>query len=255
MNQETYEQQTSQYQGLIEKDALLNLINPRADITSIQNDLLGLEVIQEKDGGEIRTRTQRINKPVFTDEAVKELMRHIRSSLNFTVQVTRFEKEQINDQMRSFLKSTNAWLNTLGTDHYISDHVWDSILAIHEDKVSITDDVTGKDMLVSGWYKHGVNWSYNKPVTFDMLKRVPAKHEETEADQTVVFDNILTELKLIGLASLNKSVALDNTQTLGQLLKALSEIRTESTTMQNNEKKSGFSLNPFRNRDNGGEWQ
>jgi len=41
MNNETYEQQTSQYQGLVEKEALLQLINPQADIKSIQNDLLG----------------------------------------------------------------------------------------------------------------------------------------------------------------------------------------------------------------------
>src|SRR6056297_1126934 len=254
MNNETYEQQTSQYQGLVEKEALLQLINPQADIKSIQNDLLGLEVVHKKDGGELVTMTQRINKPVFTDEAVKELMRHIRSSLNFTVQVTRFERDQINEQMKSFLKATNAWLNTLGYDHYISDLVWDEILAIHEDKYEYIDD-DGKKQKVSGWLRHGVNWAYNRPVTYDMLKRIPAKHEEIESDQTVVFGNIMSELKVIGLASLNKSVAIDGTQTMGQLLKAMSEIRTESTTMEQQKEKRGFSLNPFNRRDNGGEWQ
>ena len=253
MSSETYEQQTSQYAGLAEKETLLNLIDPRADLQRIQNDLLGLEVVYQKDGGETKTKTVRINKPVFTDEAVKELMRHIRSSLNFTVQVTRFEREQINDQMQSFLKSTNAWLNTLGTDHYISDSVWDEILAIHEDKTLYYDDGTQED-LGSGWEKHGVKWSYNKPVTYDMLNRTPAKQLETEADQTIVFEHILSEMKVIGLASLNKSVALDNTQTLGQLLKALAEIRTESTTMQQQQAKRGFSLNPFNRRDKESEW-
>jgi small nuclear ribonucleoprotein (snRNP)-like protein len=230
MRQEMYEQQTQSY-PLVDKGTILSYVNPKDDIIALQQDLLGIEVTQYKDGGVLKSTVRRINKPVFTDEAVKELTRHLKSSLNFTVQVTRFDDEQIKNQMKSFLKSTNLWLNTIGYDHYISDAVWDKIVEIHE---STIEDKT------SGWNKFGINWKYNSPVTFDMLKRIELKQIETENDQTVVFGNILAELKLLALASLNKSIAMDSKQVQGQFLKSLSDVRTESTTIQSNNEKKGF---------------
>lgn len=234
-----YEQQTQSY-PLVDKGTILAAVNPKDDIIALQQDLLGIEVTQYKDGGVTKSSVRRINKPVFTDEAVKELTRHLKSSLNFTVQVTRFNDEQIRNQMKSFLKSTNLWLNTIGYDHYISDAVWDKIVEIHESRD--TPDV-------SGWSRFGINWKYNSPVTYDMLKRIELKQLEVENDQTVVFGNIIAELKLLALASLNKSVAMDATQIQGQFLKALTDTTSVSTTIQNNNEKRGI-FN--RGNENGG---
>jgi hypothetical protein len=230
MRQEMYEQQTNQSTPLVDKGTMLSIINPKDDIIAFQNDLLGIEVVTYKDGGQYKTEIKRINKPVFTDEAVKELTRHIKSSLNFTVQVTRFTEDQIKDQMCSLLKTTNLWLNTIGNDHYISDAVWDKIIDIHEHKVDS----------LSGWTQFGINWKYNSPVTFDMLKRIELKQQEVENDQTVVFGHILSELKIMSLASLNKSIAIDGKQIQGQLLKAFTDSHSETTTIQSNNEKRGL---------------
>lgn len=248
----------SQYATNQDKRDLLDQLNPSKELQNIINSMLGLNVSIVRNGNREDIITVRTNKPMFTDEYVRDIGTDLSYTLNFTIQVSRFEQERIYTKIHGYLHALRRDLATHGDDNYISHDSWKKILDIHADKVYYNEKTgewsqTQKDgyKVVSGWYRFGIKWDYNKPVNCDMLQLVKTDNEER--DQAIKFLKIIHTFSAIMEASYNKSYSSANQQQLGMLLYALGEIRTETTNIQEN-KKSKFSMFGRSKEQNNQEW-
>jgi hypothetical protein len=229
------DQTTTSFNGIADKNSILESINPFNDIETIQNQLLGLRKVTQKDGGSVKTYYRRIAKPLFTDQYVYSLVEDLSLLLNFTVQVSIFKEQQINKKVANYLLSLNHNLGTHGDDAYISDDSWDKIMEIHQQKYTV--EINGVPKLVSGWFKFDITWDYDKPVTSDMLKKV--KDEKEEVDQNTIFEKIRATYSTIIHASLNKSYSGD-ADTMGMLIASMAEMRKENTVIRPQQESGGL---------------
>ena len=222
------------YGGIRDPASILEAIDPQKDVDDIVYRILGLERRYSVEGSKTKMYIKRVNKPDFTDEYARQLGNDLKSFLNYTIQVSRFTDEVINRQVGNFLLELLNDLCTHGDDHYISDATWKRVLQIHDSKF-----IDENQREQSGWYKFGIEWNYDKPITNDMISLV--KNSDEEVDQSIKFGKILKEFGAIILASFNKSYS-SNGEQLGMVLQALGEMRQERIAVreQPQENKGGF---------------
>lgn len=235
------------YQPPEDRSSLLDSINPEADIDKIMTNLLGIKVMPKIEKGQKIYFSRRVSKPEFSEEYIRDLTSDLARFLNFTVQVSRFEQKKINKKVGSYLLALGQDFATHGDDNYVSDDTWQKILDIHDQKFIVNNEEK------SGWVQFGINWSYNQPVTFDMIRLV--KDFDEEKDQSVKFSKHIATFGTIIEASLNKSFSKDFAEN-GMIARLLGEVRTESTTLRHEEQKQNpFSfMKPKSNKDNQIEW-
>lgn len=221
----------AQYTQQQDNTSLLEYLNSREDIAEILNYMLGLQVITVISGGRPMQRIVRVNRPLFTDEYTRNIVGDLRAFLNFTIQVTRFDKREIVLKVSNYLRKLVMSLCTHGDDAYISELTWQKILDIHESEM--------KDNKPAGWETFDISWSYDDPVNSEMVLLVKDFNEER--DQAVEFDRIVSKFSSMIHASFNKSFSPNDT-TAGMLLGSMKEIRTESQVIREKDgKRSMFS--------------
>lgn len=226
--------ETQMYAPSENRSSILDSISPQGDIDKILSNLLGLKTVPRNEKGKTIYISVRASKPEFTEEYVRDLASDLSQFLNFTVQVSRFEQRKINQKVGHYLLSLTQDLATHGDDNYISDDTWHKILAVHEQYIVIDGEQR------SGWYRFGINWTYNSPVTFDMIKLV--KDFDEEKDQGVKFSKHISTFGTLIEASLSKSFSSQFSDN-GMIARLLGEVRTESSTLRNEEQtKGGFSF-------------
>jgi hypothetical protein len=235
-----YSEQSQAVQGLPPSDgaSILDSINPEADVIRIINNFLGLKISVKVNGGTRTTSIVRVNKPEFTDEFVQNIGSDLYQLLNFTIQVSRFQDKDIKQKVGKFLLSLTKDFATHGDDNYISDETWARIIEVHNSE--LTEKGAGK-----GWDKHGINWRYNDPVNYDMIRYV--KDFREEVDQIVKFRKYIVTIGAIVNASFNKSFS-SNHNELGMVLRAIREIRTETNNTREIEQKRGIGAMFGRNQ-------
>lgn len=207
--------------------SMLQFLNPKEEIDDILLSLLGLQKEHTRKNGLPVTYIYRVNKPVFTDEYARGLVNDLRSFLNFTVQVSRFDDSDIKRKVGGYLKKLVVSLCTHGDDGYISSETWRKVLDIHENQ-------TDENEKPNGWEKFGIRWAFNEPVTEEMIALIKDYTEEKE--QAVLFDRIVSEFSSIIHASFNKSYS-PSPQVAGMLLNSMTQIRTESQVVREQPKK------------------
>lgn len=180
-------------------------------IERLQTNMLGLIIYEEKDGNKKQTNIVRKYKPIFTDEYAHNFIQNLQYFANSVISTTTFDDEQINMKMMHFNTSALLDIITHGDDHYISSRSWKLILKIHEKKLKTIKN--GKEVILSGWARHGIYWEYNHPVTEDMLQLV--KDFDEEVEQGIIFRKLLTEISPFVHASMNKSLNHLTTSMLG----------------------------------------
>ena len=226
--------------------SILQILNPDKEIEQLMYSFLGLQKMKTKTSSFV----ERINKPTFTDEYIRDLIKDVRQFVNFTTQVSRYEDKRIKQHVGKYLLSLKSSLATQGDDHFISDETWEKIMEVHNASWEDDNDKDkdGKAKLKSGWAKFGIDWDYNKPVRFEMLKGL--KNFEEEVDQTVNFIRLIQALAPFLEGSLNKSFS-GSHDAMGMMLSSLGEMRRETQTFTGDKKKRSGSL--FKSND-GEEW-
>lgn len=217
--------QSFQQSGFHDKTGILDSIDSSRIIYEIQLKFLGLERVTKSDGTSTSTKTKRNNKPIFTEEYTREFITNFLAVLNYTVQASRFDKEQINDKMYRLMSSMRSSLATKGEDHYISDKLWDRILEIQE---------------ANGWELIGIDWKYDQPVSsriVSYLKKLPEFRCE-RVNQTSVFESITSYADPLIHASINKSWA--TKEHIGMLLQMLTDTHRETIKERDFQQKKGL---------------
>lgn len=210
--------------------SMLQFLNPKEDIDDILYLLLGLQKKNKLIAG-TNTRQivyERVNKPIFSDEYSRSISADLRSFLNYTVQVSRFDNVEIRKKVGNYLKKLLRSFATHGDDAYISTNTWRKMIDIYESET----DTNGTFI---GWKKFGINWSYNDPVGSEMIDKI--KDLDEEMDQSVIFDKLISTFGSIIHASFNKSFS-PHPETAGMLLGSMTQIRSESQVIRDAEKKS-----------------
>lgn len=226
---ESYQQN---YTQPTDPTSMLEFLNPKAEIDDVLDLILGLQKKTVFISGTNSTRTvyRRVNKPIFTDEYARSIVSDLRSFLNYTVQVSRFDDRDIRLKCKNYLKKLLRSLCTHGDDAYISHNSWQKILDIHE---SSSYEKDGKK-IYNGWDKFDIVWEYDKAVENEMLELIKDRNEEV--DQAIVFDRIISTFGSVIHASFNKSFS-PNPQMAGMLLGSMTQIRSESQIIKEAEKK------------------
>jgi hypothetical protein len=215
--------------------SMLQFLNPKEEIEDILLSMLGLQKKTGKKNGYSYTYVERVTKPVFTDEYSRNLVSDLRSFLNYTVQVSRFDDSDIKRKVGSYLKKLVSSLCTHGDDAYISNQTWQKIVDIHENQIRTKTTAEGDEIEEHcGWLDFGIVWEYDKPVNEEMVMLV--KDYDEEKDQAIEFDRIVSKFSGIVHASFNKSFS-PSANAAGMLLGSMTQIRTESQIVREAEKK------------------
>ena len=226
----------TQYVEPADATSMLQFLNPKEEIEDILFSMLGLQKVNTKRNGIAMVFVERVSKPLFTDEYVRSLASDLRSFLNYTVQVSRFDDQDIKRKVGSYLKKLVTSLCTHGDDAYISGTTWKKIVDIHENQTHTVPHIkTGEDQEVNcGWLEFGVKWEYDLPVNEEMVGQI--KDYDEEKDQAIEFDRIVSKFSGIIHASFNKSFS-PSPQAAGMLLGSMTQIRTESQVVREAQKK------------------
>jgi hypothetical protein len=224
--------------------SILEALNPARELHGLMLTFLGLTSETHRQNGKAVTTLTRNNKPTFTDEFVRNLIKDIQQFVNLTTQVSRFEDKRIKQHVGQYLLALKSSLATQGDDHFISDDTWRQILEIYHAKFQ-TKNEKGELEAVNGWKRFGISWDYDRPVRYEMLL-YGVKDVKEEVDQSFDFKRLIRALAPFLEASLNKSFS-GNMDSTGMLLRSLGEMRTETQTFTSDKKKRGGSL--FRTND------
>lgn len=238
------EQAQTQYTEPQDAGSMLQHLNPKEEIEDILLSLLGLQKVNTKRHGIPIVFVERVTKPLFTDDYCRRLANDLRSLLNTTIQVSRFDDTDIKRKVKNYLKRLLASLCTDGDDGYISIDTWRKIVDIHENqtKEEIDPKTNEKIDVYCGWEEFGIKWEYDLPVNEEMVSLV--KDYDEEKDQAIEFDKILSKFSGLIHASFNKSFS-HSPQAAGMLLGSMTQIRTESQVIREAEKKGWFSGSTF----------
>lgn len=214
---------------------ILEITNPSKEVDRLMLTFLGLGFSQSKKDGKKVVRIFRNNKPTFTDEFVRNLIKDILQFVNYTTQVSRSTDKRIKRHVGNYLVALSRSLAAQGDDNYISDNTWSKILEIHHAKF---EDEDGN--MQNGWLRFGVEWDYDQPVRFEMLK-YNVKDFTEEVDQAMDFKRIIRSLAPFLEASLSKSFSGEN-DAMGMTVSALGQIRSETQTITGEKAKKRGSL-------------
>lgn len=220
--------------------SILQILNPEQEIVNLMLSFLGLSYATDKK----LTRYVRNNKPYFTDEFVRNLIKDVRHFVNFTTQVSRYDDKRIKKHVGNYLLALKSSLCTQGDDHFISDRTWANIMQVYN--ATYEEEIDGKKVEQNGWKRFGIIWDYNDPVRFEMLQ-FGIKDFDEEVDQSFDFERIIRSLAPFLEGSLSKSFAGER-DAMGMLLSSLGEMRRETQTFTGEKKKRTGSL--FKTNDN-----
>lgn len=172
-----------------DRASIIERLNPTKIIPRISEQLLGIRKEANQNASQVTVRTIRYNKPLFTEEFVRLIDHELYGYVNNVTTFTKYTTENIRLRIVNIGIDLNTLLATKGNDGYISEDTWDFVLRIHE---SGERDEKNK-LISSGWQKFGINWTYDSPVTQDMIK--PIKDFDENADQEVVFSNVANQCR------------------------------------------------------------
>lgn len=227
--------------------SLFSVLETKDTVSELLQYMLGIEILSSKDGNKAIVTAKRTNAPIFTEEYTRWLIQDIRSFSNNITTYTHFENDEIKIKIDSYLESLHLDMAVHGDDHFISQNSWDKILEIHDMGITIDPKSNIKN---SGWIIYNIDWSYNKPVTADMLNFI--KDYDEEVDQGTKFERIFNVISTMCHAALNKSL---NHLTVSAIGENYKETRTEHSAEQR--RRGGGSL--FRAAkevsEGGQEWQ
>jgi len=191
-----------------DRSSLIERFNPEPIIQPIIEQMLGIKTTKSRSGSsEIVTR-RRYSKPIFTEEYTRVIEGILYGYVNNVTSFTKFKSEEIRLKLMNAFMAQGFSLATDGDDNFISQQTWKRILDIHESKYVVTED--GKEVLKSGWNRFNVNWSYDDPVTSDML--VGVKDPDEVVGQEATFELIAQSMRASIHSCFNRSVEMPNGQ-------------------------------------------
>ena len=224
-------QQISQSYNPPDGASILEIVNPEKEVQSLMLSFLGLSLRTKTQNNKKITYYSRDNKPTFTDEYVRNLMKDVKQFVNFTTQISRYDDERIKKHVGQYLLALKSSLCTQGDDHFISDRTWSRVLEVYNSvyEVEETDEKGNTSVATyNGWKQFGIDWDYDEPVRFEMLQ-FGIKNFEEEVDQVFDFKRVIRALAPFIEGSLNKSFA-GKHDAMGMFISTLGEMRTETQT-------------------------
>lgn len=209
--------------NIYDRNSIIERLDPSKQIPLIIEHLLGIRAVRKQSGAESSVSYIRYNKPTFTEEYIRVLEHQLSGYVNAIFTFSRFEPNEVKTRIRNIGLDINRSFAIKGNDNYISDASWSRILKIHDKKEN-------KDS-ASGWIKHNINWSYDKPVTMEML--VYVKDFDETCDQDVIFSQISHQIRRMIEASYRRSLGL--TDELGMMTSVLAGTTQERNVISQNQ--------------------
>lgn len=185
-----------------DRSSLIERFNPEPIIQPIVDQLLGIKTIRSRSGSAEQFIRSRYSKPLFAEEYVRVVEGILYGYVNNVTSFTKYEPEQIRLKLENAFKAQGSSLATDGDDSFISQETWKRILAIHESGEYETDN--GKRIFRSGWNRFNVNWTYDSPVTADML--IGVKDPDEVVGQEVTFELVAQSIRSAVHSCFNRSL-------------------------------------------------
>lgn len=206
--------------------SIIEELDPRKDIHKITEQLLGIFVITEQDSGKVKVTQKRLNRPLFSEEFVSHVKFTLFSYMNNTNAFSKYDPDAIKIRMLNISAEIVELFATHGNDEYISQKTWLKILKIHDS----TDGIEGnsKQQVKSGWEQFGIKWTYDSPVTSEMVSYV--KEFDEEEDQAVIFMNATRSICRTVESVFRRSLEMPDSY--GMFTSALAGMRNENYSQQ-----------------------
>lgn len=185
-----------------DRSSLIERFNPEPIIQPIIDQLLGIKTVRVRSGSTEQFTRSRYSKPMFAEEYVRVIEGILYGYVNNVTSFTKYDPEQIRLKLENAFKAQGSSLATDGDDNFISQETWKTILAIHES--GYYEKQNGKDVFVSGWNRFNINWTYDSPVTADML--IGVKDPSEVVGQEVTFELVAQSIRSAIHSCFNRSL-------------------------------------------------
>lgn len=221
-----------------DRSSIIERFNPEPIIQPIVDQLLGIKTVKTRSGSSEQLLRSRYSKPLFAEEYVRVVEGILYGYVNNVTSFTKYQPEQIRLKLENAFKAQGSSLATDGDDNYISQETWKRILAIHESGEYVLNETTKTKVFSSGWNRFNVNWSYDSPVTADML--IGVKDPDEVVGQEVTFELVAQSVRSAIHSCFNRSLEMPDKK-YGMTTNLVGE-----TTMEKN--------NNNTNDQNGQQW-
>ena len=208
-----------------DRSSLIERFNPEPIIQPIIDQMLGIKSTKAQSGSSITVIRSRYSKPIFTEEFTRVVEGILYGYVNNVTSFTKFSAEEIRLKLMNAFMAQGFSLATDGDDNFISQQTWKRILDIHESKYVVEEN--GKEVIKSGWYRFGVNWTYDSPVTTDML--IGVKDPDEVVGQEATFELIAQSLRASIHSCFNRSVSMPDNK-YGMTTDLIKETTIEKNT-------------------------
>jgi hypothetical protein len=168
-----------------DRSSLIERFDPTPVIKPLIEQLLGIQMNSNKSASSTITTYKRVSRPMFSEEYVRVIEGILRGSVNNVISFSKFTPEQIRLRNINMFMTHGDSIGLEGNKHFISEETWQRVLDIHESGKN--DKGEG-----SGWSRYGIEWKYDSPVTYDMVRSIK-DHEELvgqEVDFAILAQNI-----------------------------------------------------------------